>query len=121
MRKATLRAELNRAVNAARFDADSSFMADSAKLWATGPIRQYDVVKVVEIKDYESTTAAFAKLELEVGTQRTEIAALRMLLREADAQLKRVHETAKTTSPDYRRLSQRIDRQLAHTTNGATE
>lgn len=71
-----------------------------------------NVIDVVQVEGLASFKAQQSTIEI----QHAEIAQLRMLLRESQAQLRRLHEATSTTSGDYRRLMARIDKTLAATT-----
>lgn len=75
-----------------------------------------EILDVVRVLDYAENVAVFEKQERAIATQHAEIATLRMLLRESVGQLDRLYATTKTTSADYRRLVDRVDKCLAHTT-----
>lgn len=75
-----------------------------------------EILDVVRVLDYAENVAVFERQERAIATQHAEIATLRMLLRESVGQLERLYVTTKTTSTDFRRLVDRVDKCLAHTT-----
>lgn len=75
-----------------------------------------ETIHVVEVRDFPNIQQHFDRNRVTIATQRAEIAALRMLLKEALGQLERMHLTTKTASPDFRRLVARSTTALSNTT-----
>lgn len=72
-----------------------------------------NVIDVVHVADWPAIRERDESQQLKIDTQDAHIARLRMLLKEALAQLGRIHETNKSSSPDFKRLSTRAENVLS--------
>lgn len=77
---------------------------------------EIEVIGIVHVADWPHVSGVFERQRVKIDTQGAEIAQLRMLLRQAKAQLDQQNELTKSAGPEYRRLARRIDVALATTT-----